>query len=337
MVQRCSAPVTLDDFSAQSSFSPGFEPEERLRTNSDPNSLYSLEHKCREAVTNTFSFRLEVHAARVLFHAVQILSRTHPTASSLVMLTGNENHQIKVPVIQEGTKIAILLDPDSPVSAQNNTLLVEVVRCDTVNRRWEVCSWQNGTPIYSVVFQKQIVGIEDISRRRGVLSSAPALRSSAELDKAVGSASLGHLILALRWCGRYENALGGTDLIAKRLAELCTSLLTTEVSVHRESGTLASVEILSLQLMDLYGEEAEFSTLLEDYRGSLFEDCKGQLRAVLNVDVWSRARDLLHDEIYHAIFRLKNRVNRRLNAASSRFSPRKGALHEFGYTSKNSF
>ena len=329
--QRCSAPVTLNEFSSQNSFPPGYKSEERLRTHSDPHSLYSLEHKCREAVTNTFTFQLEAQAAGVLFHAVRILVRTHPTASSLVMLSKKEVGQLKVPTIRQGSKIAIQVDPQPANSGPNNMSLVEVVRCDTVNRRWEVCSWRDDAPVYSVVSQKHIVGIEDISLRYGVLSSAPALRSSAELEKSVGAASLGHLILALRWCGRYEDALDGDNLVANRLAELCTFLLTSEVSVHRESGTLASVEVLSLQLMDLYGEEVEFSTLLEDCSGPLLEDRIGQLRTVLDGDVWSRAREQLHDEIRQATFRLKNRVRGRLHAASPRYSPGKSSLHVSGY------
>lgn len=248
------------------------------------------------------------------------------------MLSEKETQQFNtVPIIKEGTQIAVRVDPQPLHSSSNSISLVEVVRCDTVNRRWEVCSWQDGIPVYSVVTHKQIVGIEDSSLRRGVLLSAPALRSSAELEKSVGEASIGHLILVLRWCGHYEDLLGMDNLVAKRLAELCTFLLATEVTVHREWGTLASAEILSLQLMDLYGEKFEFSTLLEDFSGPLVDGQKGQLQTVLSEDLWSWARQQLHEEIQQATGHLKDHAPGRFSVTSPRYSPRKSAVRALGY------
>jgi hypothetical protein len=258
---------------------------------------------------------MELQAARLLFHAVHILLRAHPAASSLVMLSDDAQHHA-VPIIREGSHVALQLEPRSPTIT-----LAEIVRLDTVNRRWEVCSWQNGSSVYSVVSQKQIVGVENVSLRHAVLASTPAPRSSAELAKSVGAASLGHLILALRWC-RYSEMVEGGERVAKRLAEVCTFLLTTEISMHRESGTLSSTETLCLQLMDLYGEEEEFATLLKDFSGPLFEDRRGQLQPILNRDVWSMAREQLHDEIHEATLRTQQRVHGRGHSSVNRISPR---------------
>ncbi|GAX19073.1 hypothetical protein FisN_3Lh008 [Fistulifera solaris] len=313
---RCSAPVTPDDVSKQASFPPGFESDARLRTNSDPNSLYSLERNCREAVNNTFSLQMELQAARVLCHVVHILLRAHPAATSLVMLLGDAHHDA-MQIIREGSHVALQVDPRSPTIT-----LAEIVRCDTVNRRWEVCSWQKGSSIYSVVSRKQIVGVEDVSLRQAILDSAPAPRSSAELAKSVGAASLGHLILALRWC-RYSDIVEDGYPVAKRLAELCTFLLTTEISMHRESGTFLSTETLCLQLMDLYGEEEEFATLLKDFLGPLSEDRRGQLQSILDREVWSMAREQLYDEIHEATLRMQQHVHGRGHSSVAPISPRK--------------
>jgi hypothetical protein len=345
-VSRCSTPVTEEDTLAQNLYASRWSRDTRERSPSDPDSLSSLETKCRETVTCRLAFQIENEAAHVLFFALSVLWRTHPTASSFVMYTADEAERLDaMQLVRPGMTIAFRLIRQSCSSllicdittasetAETPIYYGNVLKADTVNRRWEVSYCDGGETPWNttIVTERQLAGIEAPSRRRGILGFAAAPQSSAELLASLSAPCVGHLILILRWCSQFREESedqvavltgGRPSFVVTRLAELVSAFLGTEVSIHRQesssvdrdldSSSSSSLRTLALQLLDLFGDEAEFNELFAG-TGSLPIQRKGRLEAVVSGDTWDIVRSQLGKELRMATEQLKAKVSRQRN------------------------
>ena len=325
-VSLCSTAVTPEDRNAQKLFPEKWRPDNRARSGSDPHSLSTLERKCREAVTSRLSFQMEYEAGQVLYFTLYTLWRTHPTASAFVWFSEDEAaHLDAMSLVRPGMSIAFRQESQSRSgllvryegsaagtphrTEEEQVYYAKVMNSDTVHRRWEVSLRDGEIPVTALVTAAQLAGIEDTARRRGTLGFGGAPVSSTELEAAVGTPGVGHLILTLRWCSQFirenrdEPLHAGAPSLAIRLAELATAFLGTEVSIQRESSAAnhadaAAMKTLALQILDLFGEESDFEELAP------LERRKGRLDSMISKDCWESVRFQLRKEIQMATAQL---------------------------------
>jgi hypothetical protein len=198
---------------------------------------------------------------------------------------------------------------------ENNSLdaihFGQVLHCDTVHRVWNV-RLMNKPSETCYVSDFQLAGIEDTTKRCCILAFSPAPETSSELESVGSSISLGHLILALRWCHqayselRGEPPRGGTGMVVSRLAELVTAFVGMELSIHHEIGSQHSMskpdadKIVAAQLLDLFGETSEFGVRAAESFSDPTARRHGRLKEVVCDSVWEAIRRQLWNELDRA-------------------------------------
>jgi len=269
----------------------------------------SLEQSFQIQVNNKFIAEVEHIAGLCLFNAMAVLSDTHPASNSFISFSNEEALLLDVAaVITPGTTVAICAQTGAQQHLQRyliqprggNIRYARTVGCDRSTRTISVEYADSGSVERHVPWS-WIVGMEDTSKRQCVFSYLPTPKSMAETD-TYGPPSLGHLILALKWC-RY---VGSTDFpkhIVKCVAERAAILLCTEVLLHDEirDGTLHddTIRRVNMQLLDLFDyadteseglnpkvavsshqrDKSLASTIGEDILGIVQINLKHQLRA----------------------------------------------------------
>lgn len=227
----------------------------------------SLEQSFQIHVNNKFIAEVEQVAGHCLFNALSVLSDTHPASDSFISFSSEEATRLDVAsVITPGTTVAI----SSQTGAQcfqryrsqpggNNVKYACTLGCDRSTRTISVEYSDSGT-VERAVSWSWIVGMEDVSKRKCVFSYGPTAKSIADADTR-GPPSLGHLILALKWCRHVALAsLDNTDNfpahLIKCVAESASILLCTEVQIHEELRVGASrndtARKVNMQLLDLF-------------------------------------------------------------------------------------
>ena len=243
----------------------------------DSRSLSNLQHSCRRSVTSQFAFSIEFAAAEALFFAVHFLRNVHPSSHCFVPFSGSEAQNVDAfALVHPGVVISFRPPTSSSLdgfavspgveSKEPAISYAEVLHSDTVRRQWRVRELGKKVGGERVVSYHQLAGIEDTTKRQCLLAYAPAPETSSDLETAMGIPSVGHLILALRWCDqvqseiRSSSPLAHRSVIVQRLAEIVAALLGTEVSLHKligshgnasRSGTL---QVFTSQLADLFGD-----------------------------------------------------------------------------------
>ena len=286
-VSRASSAVTEKETRARSEFSEPWK-QSRNSVETDPHSLSSLERNCRSSVSSAFAFDLEQSASECLFFTVQFLWRNHPSSYAFQSIPEDMIGKVDaMPLVRPGMVISFQKERQSRRSWRpegSNELVLsgsrpssqrfgEVLYADTVNRCWYVRptgeSGKSQTESV-VVSADEITGLEEISKRSCVLSYVPAPESSSDLESSIGPASVGHLILTLRWCQQFRleqrsgaaPAYSGSSLV-ERLADLASAFLGTELSLHRQIGSQLkeqnkeAAKVIAAQVMDLYSAPSD--------------------------------------------------------------------------------
>jgi hypothetical protein len=348
-VATSSRAITRSEKESQRSFSNRWRALTETQPPNGSMSMSSLEHKCRSGVTNTFSlFQLETEAAECLFFAANILWRNHPASSSFVMFTEEEARRLdSMRLVMPGMVIAFRdRDQDtgrSPFGGAyvfNNenaekVCFAQVLRVDTVHRQWHTLLLGSSVPQERCVHYFQLAGIEDTTKRICMFSHAAAPGSSSGLhydfrllttiDMSVcwRSASVGHLILALRWCSQFYTEKRDDDspnevAIVGRLAELLSAFVGLELSISLEnsshqhlSATDANTKHLADQLLDLFGDVSEFGVTATDVNGSASGHREGRLQRILNKESWNGVRCQIHSYLDVAVAELREKVRER--------------------------
>lgn len=283
---RCCAPVTVDDYDASDT------PASSSSNNRAEGSAETLEQTCQIAVNSVFNLRMEHAAAECLHHAVTVVWKTHPASSAFVVFTPEEASRLDSMSLVKTGMIVALRQPetreikgtasgpnyftvvDSTLKLNPNLCFARILGADTIRRVWRVLylesSYAESTPSSSsesVVSADLLAGVEDMSKRKCMFEYHYAESASAVESSGGGgsTATLGHLILALRWCYQYllipesTARAAGHFALLQCLSERVSVLLGTEVSLHNEIGTPKTVKAeiskrLGGQLLDLFGD-----------------------------------------------------------------------------------
>mmetsp|Transcript_12744 Transcript_12744/g.27521 ORF Transcript_12744/g.27521 Transcript_12744/m.27521 type:complete len:916 (-) Transcript_12744:83-2830(-) len=229
----------------------------------------SMEQSFQIQVNNKFIAEVEQVAGHCLFNAIAVLSYTHPASDSFIYFSCEEASCLDVAaVIKPGTAVAICARGGAQQYLQRYLIplhggdlrYARTIGCDSSTHTISVEYVDTGSVERHVPWSC-IVGMEDTSKRQCIFSYLPSPKSMAEADTR-GPPSLGHLILALKWCRH----VGLTSLdsannycsmhIVKCVAERVAILLCTEVMLHEDlqERTLhdETVRRVNMQLLDLF-------------------------------------------------------------------------------------
>lgn len=290
--RRCCAFVTAEDYaSLNASSSPRSDA---------PRQTSSLERDCRACVESRFLIRMEHAAGTCVSFALSILWETHPASSCFLMLSKDEVARFdSLSNVKPGMVIAIR--PGATDAASPDVEFASVLQVDTVRRVFHVQYFGESRNTEGNIGADRLAGVEDVTKRRAVLAYSAAPDSASELEAAVSrgpSPSTGDLLLALRWCHQYQGRTvdayePGAKATRRRLADLASVLLGTEISLHRESRTplesanSPTTKRIKQQLLTLFGDEEAPN------RG-------GYLKSVLSDKVWTKLQEQLGSELNDA-------------------------------------
>ncbi|KAL7468395.1 hypothetical protein ACHAXS_008626 [Conticribra weissflogii] len=242
----------------------------KMKQNNEEIDSSNFEQSFQIRVNNVFIVELERVAGHCLINALAVLMSAHPAFDSFSSFTAEEARRLDVAaLISPGTIVAI-----RPQTIGNKYLnshskgsegfchvrYAQALRCDRSNRTLLVAFFDSGF-VEERVPWSWLVGMEDTSKRRHLLSYSPAPNSISEEAATSGQLSIGHLIFVLRWC-RYSAyaKINQTDRsfvqILSSLAERAALLLSTEVLLHsdqEESKSLnENAQKVNEQLLDLF-------------------------------------------------------------------------------------
>ena len=328
-VLNCTRAMTSDDRDAQTR--PMGDRWKPMQPD-QPGTLAALEQTCRSGVSSVFSFQIESEAADCLFFAMRVLLKTHPASSSFVEYSAEEAMIGDfMRFVKPGMVIAFRPENVSglflPASNQESeeqgagdrVQFGRVCELDTLRRQWSVELETPGSQSeVRVVNERQLAGIEDPSKRICMFSSRAAPESSSDLENLGHTISVGHLILALRWCSQMSSETANTSTWSiQRIAELTSALLATELQVQLEarlnldsSEREAYIKIHADALLDLFGEEHEFGLSVDGQR-------VGRLKSVVSGESWESVRSQLNSYLSVAVAELNTQHNEKALAIAT--------------------
>ena len=264
-VSSCCIFPTVDDFS-KSQIGTTKAVQADVTEESDNSS--NLEKSFQIHVNNQFIVELEQVAGQCLFNALSVVSETHPSSDSFISFSTEEALHLDVATIMRpGVMVAISSQNTGAQTLRRyrfesrleNVRYARAIGCDRSTHSVSVEYYDSGIVEYNVPWS-WLVGMEDTTKRQCVLLYSPAEKSVVNADTR-GPTSVGHLILALRWCRHLASVLteshGGPLLhLITCVAERAAMLLSTEVSLHDELGERKSHDEISrkvnAQLLDLF-------------------------------------------------------------------------------------
>lgn len=300
----CCVKMTAEEYAV--SLCPTTKPNEApaaINTNIAPTTTPKDDEKVEQSfqihVDNLFLVRMERIAAECMFSSLNVLSKAHPASDSFVCFTSTEASKLDaMSLVQLGMVIALRKTSDGTTNDSSSTLdFARVVDADYLRQTWDVESYPNGgIDTKRRVPSSLLAGMEDVANRKCLLQYAPAQKLIAdERNLALENLSIGHLILALRWCRQHANSKSegsqfSSNALVRCLAERAASLLGLEVSLHYELGTVAStdhdaVRRVNAQLLELFDEDVirrlDVASLYSGEQPSM------GLRTVIDADVWN--------------------------------------------------
>jgi hypothetical protein len=263
-------------------------------------SSASLEQSFQIHVNNKFIAEVEQVAGFCLFNSLSVVANAHPASESFVYLSPEEASQLDVAsVINPGAVVAICAQNTTAQSLKRYRIqapqvarYARTIRCDRSTRVITVKYIKSGEIEH--VPWSWLVGMEDTSKKHSLFSYLPAAKSIADADTR-GQPSLGHLVLALKWC-RHFSSLSPSSLngrhtppmyLVNSVAERASILLCTEVLLHDElrdthSRRDETTRKINVQLLDLFGSEGDPSSLSAVMDEEILESIKMQLNDQLH-------------------------------------------------------
>ena len=309
-VSGCSSAVSAGEREDQSSYPDSWTPTSS--SSSSPGGSgqggelteSSLERNSKYAITNKFAFQIEIEAGLLLFHSTNVVWATHPANNSFVEFTPQE--------ISQRRDISFLKNKDIIAYRTGGTRAMgEVEHVDTVNLRCYVRPMHEKENARSIgVPLHLIAGVEDRTKRRGMLVFSHAPETSNDLDRSRKELGIGHLLMGLRWChemgfelSRQQGGESNTAWI-RMCAESLTLTMAKEASLHREHlrlrASIEQIRMVNAQLLDLFGTEEEFSKCYEFDPSSLMRR-DGRMVTLLPEAFIGVIREELSEEIHSAI------------------------------------
>ena len=243
------------------------------RPDSLQDSSEDLEQSFHSHVNNDFIFLMEEIASRCIFSALSVVHKVHPSTSAFVTFTEEEASHLNLSSVPPiGAMVAIRQEPGSNLSlfSSNSSQVTRhgrVIHYNAISKTLDVEYFDNhGVAAERHVGLSRLAALEDISKRVIVFQYKPAPESVSDSAASVftGAASIGNLILILRWCQQHaQRSTSTTDrptLELNGIANLASIILGNEIGVHLEldSPTFATnqeTKSINSQLLALFDDE----------------------------------------------------------------------------------
>lgn len=300
----CCVPATMDDFTKSqisTTNAAGPSPDSRKEK--------SMEQSFQIQVNNKFIVEVEEAAGCCLFNALAILTDIHPASDSFITFTMDEALRLNMSaVITSGTVVAIRRRMGAEQYAQRfavgdglqDARCARAIACDRSTRTVSV-EYADSNTVERHVPWSRIVGIEDVSKRKCIFSYMPTPKSLADADVR-GKPSIGHIILALKWCRQVgSSASDNLDCvpvhIVKCVSERACALLCAEVLLHEElqgrpTSYNETARKINTELLDLFGtDDAQESVEKSSLAFAAGEDILKMIRANLNRQLKTAAEE----------------------------------------------
>ena len=308
-VSSCCICMTADDYKLSLSGTS----YDHDSYSSKQDSSHSLEQNFQKQIESDFTIKLEKIACECLFNAISILGKTHPTTSSFIAFNKNEAMNLNLSSIIDTNTIVSLRPPlgknmidfntkaNSLKYSAKSVKYAKVISFNNLSSTMEVeyleSSWLNNNSLFEKnVSSSRLAGMEDLTKNQSIFEYSPAPKSlSDNINYNSKELSLGHLILALRWCREHTKVSKKRFSIPTKLlqsiAECSIILLGTEISLHHLLGTLDTVtkdidNQINEQMLQLFDQvdSAQNLNLLSSGQNN-FGSGQG-VRSIIGDDVW---------------------------------------------------
>ena len=273
----------------------------RGRPDKSQNKTEDLEQSFHSHVNNDFIFLMEETASQCIFSALSVVHKVHPSTSAFVTFTEEEAAHLNlssVPPIgaMVGIRQESVINP-SPFFPSPSEMMRHgrVIHYNAISKTLDVEYFDHhGIAAERGVGVSRLAALEDISKRVNVFQYKPAPESVSDsaASNFTGAASIGNLILILRWCQQHaqRSTVDRPALELKGIVNLASIILGNEVGVHLEldSPTFASEQerkSINSQLLALFDDEVTLQSFdLTDSTDSISKSAI--LQNVTDPKVW---------------------------------------------------
>lgn len=304
----CCSCITPDEYA----LSPLGQPKNNQKTPVD------LEHAFHSHVSNDFIYHMEDTASQCMVSALSIIHQMHPSTSAFVVFSDHEAAQLNLssaPPI--GAIVAIRSGSGSQIAEQFLCPSVtirygRVTHYNAIARNFDVEYFDKlGLPAERHVNLSRLAALEDVSKRVKMFNYKPAPESVCDNPaNFTTDASIGNLILILRWCKQQASAKDSStngdrsSLQVKAVASLSSILLGNELSIHLDLGspTFATEQegkSINNQLLSLFDDEVSLQNF--DLSASTASATKcSALEDVIEKEVWTSVQSQLESSLIAA-------------------------------------
>jgi len=259
-----------------------------LSTSTAEDTLRS-ESALEQRMSSTFAHDMENAAAKCFFSALSLLWVLHPANRSFKVLQNAEVGVLDIlSLVKPGMVVGYVSDIQSSRTRRLGPSLVyvhyaEVLYSNAMEQKFYARDLETNESM--LIASNEIVGLEDASTsKQFLLHFSHAPDSAAELEKSAMQASVGHLVLGLRWCVGSANPTS----TEQKLVGVLTALLGAEMSAHTLAGSNKVAHKsedqarLDLQFLEFYKENESGATSVS-----------GRIKAMLGKDGWETIRNQL--------------------------------------------
>lgn len=289
------------------------------QSNNNQKTPVDLESAFHSHVSNDFIYQMEDTVSQCMFSALSIIHKMHPSTTAFVVFSDHEAAQLNLssaPPI--GAMVAIRSGIGSKLSSEFLCSSVtirygRVIHYNAISKTLDVEYFDElGLPVERQVEMSRLAALEDVSKRFNVFDYKPAPESVSDntSDFTTSGASIGDLILILRWCK--EQALSQSSsttgnrpsLQVKSVANLSSIIVGNEISIHQELGSpqfakQKDVKSINNQLLNLFDDEASLQNF--DLSAPTVPTTKSSaLENVIEKEVWKSIQLQLENSLLAA-------------------------------------
>jgi len=276
-----------------------------------------LEQSFHSHVNNDFIFLIEEIASQCIFSALSVVHKVHPSTSAFVTFTKDEAAHLNLSSIPPiSAMVAIRQESQNrplPFFPSVSQMIRHgrVIHYNAISKTLDVEYFDNiGVAAERHVSVSRLAALEDISKRVNVFQYKPAPESVSDsvASNFTGAASIGNLILILRWCQQHAHKSTSTadrpTLELKGIVNLASIILGNEIGVHLEldSPTFASEherKSINSQLLLLFDDEVT----LQNFDLSNSTDSMNKsaiLQNIIDCEVWKSVQSQLESSLIAA-------------------------------------
>lgn len=264
----------------------------------------SLESSFQGHVNNKFLILVENLVGQCVLNALNIVQKAHSISSAFITFTESEAETLKrsssinLPI---GSIVA--MRAKSSFGSNDTILYGKVAHFNSISNIMDIEYFRDDCPLIERnICISRLVALEDMKNCRNLFLYQHAPESVSDVPHNFsGDASIGNLILILRWCREYASSNTTNRTVSMELieciAESATSILGDEVAIHFElnSPSLAPASegvIVPRQILDLFDDK--FSLHSSDLSASPGESSKAVLKKVVRDEIWNQVQSQLH-------------------------------------------